>query len=105
MKYLILSLVALAAQAPQTFTGTITDELCAKGDHSRMQMGATDAECTVACTDAHGARYVLYDGKDTYMLSNQRTPESFAGKRVKVTGTLDAKSKTIRVESMTDAPK
>lgn len=68
-----------------------------------MRMGPTDAECTTACIDVHGASYVLYDGKDVYMLSDQRMPEKFAGQKVKVTGTLDAKTKTIRVDSITGA--
>jgi len=49
---------------------------------------------------AHGALYVLYDGKEVYTLSDQRTPEKFAGKKVMVAGTLDAKTKTIRVDSI-----
>ena len=68
-----------------------------------MQMGPTDAECALACIDVHGARYVLYDGKDVYTLSDQRTPEKFAAQKVTVTGTLDAKTKTIRVDSITAA--
>jgi len=90
-----------AAASPQTFTGTITDDMCAKAGHSQMRMGPTDAECTLACVDVHGASYVLYDGKDVYMLSDQRMPEKFAGQKVKVTGTLDAKTKTIQVNSIT----
>jgi hypothetical protein len=64
-------------------------------------MGPTDAECTIACVLAHGATYVLYDGKEVYTLSDQKTPEKFAGKKVTVTGTLDAKTKTIQVDSIT----
>ena len=63
-------------------------------------MGPTDAECTIACVLAHGALYVLYDGKEVYTLSDQRTPEKFAGKKVTVAGTLDTKTKTIRVDSI-----
>jgi hypothetical protein len=33
-------------------------------------------------------------------LSDQKSPEKFAGKKVTVTGTLDAKTKTIRVDSI-----
>ena len=100
----ILVIVALAA-APDTrkFTGTITDSMCATADHSRMRMGPTDAECTVACVEAHGALYVLYDGKEVYTLSDQKTPEKFAAKKVTVTGTLDAKTKTIQVDSISAA--
>ena len=105
MKPLILSLLAIAAlpAAPgkQKFTGTITDSMCAQADHSRMRMGPTDAECTVACVSAHGATYVLYDGKEVYALSDQQTPEKFAGKKVTVTGTLNARTRTIQVDSIT----
>jgi hypothetical protein len=66
-------------------------------------MGPTDAECTKACIDEHGATYVLYDGKESYTLSDQSAPEKFAGKKVTVTGTLDVKKKTIQVDSIAAA--
>ena len=104
MKHLLSSLLAVAAlsAAPgkQTFTGIITDDMCGKAGHSQMRMGPTDAECTIACIGAHGATYVLYDGKEVYTLSDQRTAEQFAAQRVRVTGTLDAKTRTIQVESI-----
>ena len=104
MKHLVASLLAIAALASapraQTFTGTITDSMCASGNHGLMRMGPTDADCTFACVEAHGATYVLYDGKATYELSDQRSAEKFAGKRVRVTGTLDAKTGKISVESI-----
>jgi len=107
MKPLMASLLIIAtlAAAPgrRKFTGAITDSMCATADHSRMRMGPTDAECTVACVEAHGALYVLYDGKEVYTLSDQKTPEKLAGKKVTVTGTLDAKTKTIQVDSITAA--
>ncbi len=106
MKRLILSLLGIAlvaAAGKQTFTGTVTDSMCEDANHSQMRMGPTDAECTMACVSVHGATYVLYDGKEVYTLSDQKTPEKFAGKKVTVTGTLDAKTKTIRVESITAA--
>jgi hypothetical protein len=106
-KHLILSFLAVAAlsAAPgkQTFRGKIADEICAKAGHAQMQMGPTDGECSVACANIHGALYVLYDGKDIYTLSDQRTPEKFAGQKVKVIGTLDIKTKTIQVDSITSA--
>ena len=107
MKPLMLGLlaVALLAGAPrkQRFTGKITDSMCARGDHSQMRMGSTDAECTIACVLAHGALYVLYGGKQVYTLSDQQTPEKFAGKKVTVTGTVEARSKTIHVDSIAAA--
>ena len=102
---LVVSLLALsslsAAQGKQTLLGVITDDMCAKDGHATMRMGPNDAECTKACVATHGAEYVLSDGKQVYTLSDQKTPEKFAGKNVKVTGTLDAKTKAIQVSSMT----
>ncbi len=104
MKYLIsLLVVAALAAAPgkQTFTGIITDDNCPKADHSQMQMGPTDAECAMACIEVHGAMYGLYDGKNFYTMTNQRTPPKFAGQKVRVVGTLDTQTKTIHVNSIT----
>jgi hypothetical protein len=107
MRPVILSLLLAAALIPaqnrQRFTGTITDAMCAAGDHSKMRMGSNDAECTIACVSSHGVLYMLYDGKQAYVLSDQKTPEKLAGKRVAVTGALDARTMTIQVESMTQA--
>jgi type 1 fimbria pilin len=111
MKPLIFNILALlallaalvAAAGKQTFTGVITDSMCERGDHSRMRMGSTAAECTVACVQAHGALYVLFDGKEVYTLSDQEKPEKFAGQKVTVTGTLDAKTKTIQMDSIAAA--
>jgi len=105
MRYLVFNLLLVAAlsAAPgkQTFNGIITDDNCPKADHSQMRMGPTDAECAMACIDAHGAVYGLYDGKHFYTLSDQRAPEKFVGKKVRVTGTLDTRNKTIKVDSIT----
>jgi hypothetical protein len=107
MTRIIAGLLAVAslsaAPAKQTFIGTITDNMCARADHSQMQMGPTDADCTRECISAHGAVYVLYDGKNAYTLSDQKTPEKFAAQKVRVTGVLDTKTKTIQVDSMTAA--
>jgi len=104
---LIVAFLALtglsAAQSPQTFTGTITDDMCARADHSQMKMGPTDADCVKACVAAHGASYVLFDGKIVYTLSDQQTPAKFAAQKVTVVGTLDAKTKTIQVQSIAPA--
>jgi hypothetical protein len=95
----------LNAQAKrQTFTGVITDDMCANSaGHAAMRMGPTDAECAAACVDIHGSMYVLYDGKNVYVLSDQKTPATFAGKKVRVAGTLDVKTKTIQVVSIAAA--
>jgi hypothetical protein len=95
----VLTLLA-GGQQEQTFTGIVTDEMCPTGSHAHMKMGPTDADCTRACIAAHGSRYVLYDGKRAYVLSDQQAPDRFAAQKVRVTGTLDEKTMTIRVESI-----
>lgn len=107
IKILITScLVAVAVattSGQQTFTGVVTDSMCANADHSVMRMGPTDAECTVACVFAHDSSYVLFDGDEAYGLSDQRTPREFAGQKVTVTGTLNAETRTIEVDSIAAA--
>ena len=100
---LAVASLSTAQTKPQTFVGTITDNMCPMASHTQMQMGPTDADCVKACVAAHGAAYVLYDGKKTYELSDQKTPEKFAAQRVRVTGTLDGKTNTIAVQSIAAA--
>ena len=112
MKYLLIGLLAsallasatmFATQSSQTFSGTITDDECPSADHSGMRMGSTDAACTIACVDDHTVEFVLFDGKATYLLSDQDKSREFAGKKVAVVGTLDSTTQTIQVNSMAAA--
>src|SRR5664279_1626099 len=74
---LILALAGMSAgQGARTFTGVITDSECSTADHAPMRMGPTDAECVTACVSEHGGTYVLFDGKNAYALSDQKTPET-----------------------------
>ncbi len=92
-------------QTAQTFTGDITDSSCAKmGSHAAMEKehGMANAKaCTLACVKG-GAKFVLYDAasKMTWALDDQTKPETFAGEKVQVKGTLDAAANTIHVESI-----
>jgi len=85
----------------QTFTGVITDDMCADAKHAEMKMGP-DPKCVTECVKMNG-KYVLYDGKSSYKLSDQKTPEKFAARKVTVTGSLDEKTKTITVASIAAA--
>ncbi len=89
-----------AAPASETFVGTISDSMCAQS-HASMRMGPTDAACTDACIEEHGASYVLVDADHVYRLSDQRLPKAFAGNKVTVVGTLDTRTGTITVTSIT----
>jgi len=100
---LLLAWAAASPQSSTTLTGTITDAMCDRADHSHMRMGPTDAECALACADEHDAPFVLYDGKEVYALTDQAGARKFAGRKVKVSGALDTKTKTITVSSIAPA--
>ena len=66
-------------------------------------MGSTDTSCTIACVDDDRIRFILFDGKETYRLSDQDKSGEFAGKKVVVVGMLDSTIKTIQVNSIAAA--
>ncbi len=110
---LLLAGTAMAATKPSTstFVGEISDSQCAMNVHSRTgshkemlvnhSMGDTEAECVKMCV-RNGGVYVLVSAKDkkVYKLSDQNTPAEYAARKVKVTGTLDKATDTIKVDSI-----
>jgi hypothetical protein len=92
----------LTAAENQTFTGVITDTMCG-GDHKPMKV-SPDPKCVRECVKHDKKnKYALFDGKNVYTLSNQQTPEKYAGQKVKVTGTLYEKTKILKVDSIEPA--
>ena len=95
--WILLSLLPAAMAA--TFTGVVTDSMCGN-DHKMMKI-APDSKCVTDCVkSSKTVQYALYDGKQAYTLSDQQASAKFAAKKVRVKGTLDEKTKTIRVESI-----
>lgn len=88
--------LAVTAHAA-TFTGVITDTMC--GAKHEMMKGESDAECVRMCAKGPNG-YALYDGTRVLKLSDQKTPAKYAAQKVKVTGTLDEKTQTIKVTSI-----
>ena len=82
----------VAGAASQTFTGIITDSMCGK-DHAMMKV-TPDSKCVQECVK-QGSKYALFDGKNLYVLSDQKTPERFAGQKVTGAGALDEKTKIL----------
>ena len=91
--------------------GAVMDSQCAFNVHSdahshewmtkRGVQGATDEEsCTQHCVKDMGGSYVLVAKKDVYKLDDQVRAEQFAGKKVKVTGTLDATGHIVTIFGM-----
>jgi len=102
MKNVVLIVVVLAgamqaADAPSTFTGVITDTLC--GANHAMMKAQSDAACVKLCVKGSG-EYALFDGQNVLKLSDQKASANFAAQKVKVTGSYDEKTKTIKVSSI-----
>jgi len=89
--------IIVSAAGPQSFTGIVTDSMCGK-DHAMMKVNP-DSKCVVECA-RHGSKYALFNGKTAYVLSDQKTPEQFAGRKVTVNGTLYEKTGILKVDSI-----
>src|SRR5277367_709677 len=81
----------------ETFTGVITDTMC--GAKHTMMKNQPDDRCVKACTKG-SSEYALFDGNAVLKLDNQKTSAKFPAQRVRVIGTLEEKSKTIKVTSI-----
>jgi len=106
----VLGLITLsyAGEVMRTFRGEVSDSQCAMNVHSLTHshqemlkskglMGGTSAQCAMQCAKQMGGEFVLSAGKEVYRLDNQAEAEKFAGQRVKISGSLDAKTKTIHM--------
>ena len=93
--------IFLALALAETFTGVVTDTMC--GAKHTMMKDQPDDKCVQMCVKG-SSDYALYDGKDVYKLSGQNKTAKFAAQKVKVTGTLDPKTKTIKVSAIEPAP-
>jgi hypothetical protein len=97
---LLLGLAFVTLAADKTWTGQISDSMCA-GSHSKMMAAHPDAkmtahDCTNACVKA-GAKYVFVSNGKTYNIANQDFSdlEVHAGHTVQLTGTLDGDTITV----------
>ena len=107
----LAAMMALAAvaqsQGVHAFHGEVSDSQCAMNVHSLTRshqemlksksMGGTPAECSLYCVQHMGGHFVLAAKNDVYHLQNQELAYEFVGKKVKLTGILDAKNHSIRV--------
>jgi hypothetical protein len=117
----LIALNLLCAASPlvfgaddKVFTGEIGDSQCAMNVHSldksHLEMlkvksvGKTAEDCTLYCIRNRGGRFVLQNKNKVYRLDKQELAEGFAGRKVKVTGTLDSKTETIQVHRIDPLP-
>jgi len=111
----LLSFYSFAKDKPKDSTvslhGAIVDSQCAFNVHSdarshewmmkRGVQGASDEEsCTRHCVKDMGGSYVLVVKNDVYKLDDQVKAEQFAGKKVKINGTLEAETHSLHVFDM-----
>jgi hypothetical protein len=89
--------IFLALALAETFTGVVTDTMC--GAKHTMMKDQPDDKCIQMCVKG-SSEYGLFDGQNVFKLSNKSKPAKFATQKVKVTGTLDPKTKTIKVTSI-----
>ena len=107
---LLFADVRFAAAQGTSFTGEITDEhLNCVQNPMKAPDGIKQKDACVLYW-AHFAqppsKYVLYDAatKTTYQLDDQNLAQPYAGAKVKVTGTLDSATKTIKVSDIKVPP-
>jgi len=89
--------ILLALALMETFTGTITETMC--GAKHTMMKDQPDDKCIKMCVRG-SSEYALNDGQSIFKLSDQSKPAKFAAQKVKVTGTLDPKTNTIKLKSI-----
>jgi hypothetical protein len=95
--------------ADKTWNGTISDNMCGAkhpgGEHDGKKM--TEADCTKACVDGHGAKYVFLSGGKTYKIANQDFSglKDHAGHKVALSGEMKGDSVTVsKIEMPAEKP-
>jgi hypothetical protein len=103
---ILASVLALAAAAapsgrPAIFSGVVSDSECGlRHDTMRKKHAiATDAACVRYCVDRLKEELVLADHTtgEVYQLDGRKLARRWANRLVRVLGTLDPESGTIRV--------
>jgi hypothetical protein len=92
------------SQRDQTFTGLITDSMCAQShaaniEHARGNSGKTmtEKECTVGCVARRGQKYVFVARGKVYQIANQTFAAlaTYAAENVTLTGRLAGDTLTV----------
>lgn len=109
-----LSATGADKEKSRTFTGEIADSQCSMNVHSLTRsheemlksksMGGTSRNCTLYCIQYLGGDFVLSSKNDVFRLDDQDKAKAFAGLKVKITGSMDPKTKLVHVESIESEP-
>lgn len=100
--WMALPVVVLAQGPVKEYRGVITDTMCG-ADHAHMGI-QPDEKCVRECVKSGKWKYALLDAKGKMMvLSDQKTPEKYAAKKVTIRGIFYEKTGILRVDSITPA--
>ena len=98
-----LLFVALAQTPPETIKvhGWLSDESCARARAASGTYTATDPECAKRCV-AEGKKIVFIDpdARAVFNIANQDAARGNIGDEVEVTGSIDARSNTLNIDSL-----
>ena len=103
--FAILLLRAVASQAASagstTIKGWISDESCARGRASSRVFTGTNPECAKKCI-ASGAKMVLIvpDQRMLLTIANPDPAKANVGDFVEITGSIEARTKTLHIDSL-----
>jgi uncharacterized protein DUF5818 len=98
----LLAGISLAVPKDESWTGWVTDTHCgAKG------ASAKHADCAKKCVEGGSGKYALYTPADkkVYVLDPQTKLAEHAGQYVKVTGTVDGETITVKSIEVVPEPK
>ena len=94
---IVFSTTRSARLVPRSFAGVITDTQCAGTQPLAVQQ---DANCIRKCVKQPGVKYALYDGRNTYVISDQGAAEKLAAQNVVVKGSVDKNTGVLVVDSI-----
>jgi hypothetical protein len=93
LSILSISFLSAGAAMAQSFTGIVSDAMCAHSDIAKAT-GPNHTACAKKCIGM-GSPAVLIVGTTVYKVSNPEKLNAFAGKTVTVNGKLDADTITV----------
>ena len=94
-----LTMIKPVTAAPMTWTGTISDAMCAGAHGDKGGTQQKDHDCSVTCAKKPGGSYVFVNDKDkkVYKIADQKSKdlETHAGHKVELTGELKGDTITV----------
>jgi hypothetical protein len=79
--FLMAAGLCFGGTAVKTFTGVIHDNRC------------VGPNCATQCPVTKDPKYTLQSGDEAWLLSDQKTPAQYVGRKVIVTGMIEADNK------------